>query len=250
MWWKAPKMPRLRSEKYDSEKLTWTMPRTYSPRVWFHRLVRGELLVQAPVAVALVGHDVGLALDLVADDALQGGALEVVHLPGARLALARHQREHRDLAAARHRAARRAGPLAANERLVGLDDAADLAAVGRRVLLHRLPAAVAHEPRGLVLDLQGAVELVRRDALLRGRPAGRPCPHRRRPSCRGCPEFTPPHGPPLGRWPSRKSSSASPRAASQRSAPVGPRGPRGRAPRIDSLAGGAVTWLPCRRSPW
>jgi hypothetical protein len=34
MWWKAPKMPRLRSEKYDSEKLMWTMPRTYSPRVW------------------------------------------------------------------------------------------------------------------------------------------------------------------------------------------------------------------------
>ena len=73
--------------------------------------------------------------------------------------------------------------LAADESLVGLDNAAAAFAAhrGERACAHRLAQAVAHEPGRLIGHADGAVELMRAHSLLAGiHQAGRQRPFRQR----------------------------------------------------------------------
>lgn len=130
-----------------------------------HRFMLAHLL-EAQVVAALVGVDRGFLGDVVLDDRQDGTSIGALDVEATRVATTLNEREHG--AQVLEPAARHLGELGLSDvGLVGLHGAAAAAHGGcERTSAHGLADTMAHEPRGIVLHLKDAVELVRADPLL------------------------------------------------------------------------------------
>lgn len=115
---------------------------------------------------AVIGHKHGCLIDLLFDDGLECLAIDIGDMECADASVAFNQGENGFL---RSRFARCAVLcLASDVTFVGLDDFISAAHwAGKAVIRHRLTNAVHHEPRGLVADVEHAVDLMGADAFLR-----------------------------------------------------------------------------------
>lgn len=124
-------------------------------------LVASEVtgLVHVFVPAGLVGHHVGVVLDVGADDRDQSADGRAVHVEAAGRSAALDKGQY-DVAAVRAATGLRTVLLAADDGLVDFDHGAVTAHRRQSNGLHRQPDTVRHKPSGLEGHAEGARELV------------------------------------------------------------------------------------------
>lgn len=132
----------------------------------------GELATKQGVIRSLIGHQMGLAIEVLAHQWGQSRRFDIINNHAARLpGLAIHQRQNLELvgiATALLLALGLLGLVVANESLVDFDNTAVAAHRSQIARPHGFADTMAHKPRGLEGNAQGPVQLVRADALLTG----------------------------------------------------------------------------------
>src|SRR5579885_149466 len=135
-------------------------------------LVIREVIAQTPILTCLIGQHSRFRMDVCLQDREQGRSLEIVHDHAAGLAaVAIYQCQNLVLvfvAAPLLHPFWLLLPVVADEGFVHFDEAA-AKAEHRATGAHGFAHAMAHEPRGFQGDAQGAVKLIRANALLAGR---------------------------------------------------------------------------------
>lgn len=138
----------------------------------FDDTVTGEILTQVEILVCLVGHYPGFARDILPQDRDKGHGFKVVHNQTARASgAAVYEGQHLVLvlvATSFLRALGFLGAVVTDKGFVHFDGATAFPKHFKAIGLHGFADAVAHKPSGFQGYAEGAVQLVRADALLAG----------------------------------------------------------------------------------